>query len=72
MISLEQGEGLVFIPNDFKHNLHQLGWINSDDNDNGDDDDDDDDDDDVSDYDNDYDMLTSSERILNRVITRGS
>ena len=57
------------MPKDLKHNLHQLVQINYDDNGY---DDDDDYDDDFDEDDEDYDPLTSSQRTLNIVVTRGS
>ena len=67
---LEEGEGLVFVPKDLKHNRHQGGGgqINYDD----DEYDDDDDDDDCDDDNDDYDVFSSSQRTSNMVGTRGS
>ena len=54
---LEEGEGLVFVPKDLKHNWHQGGGRT-----NYDDDEYDDDDDDDNDFDDDYDVFSSSQR----------
>ena len=54
MISPEEGAGLIFIPKDLKHNWHQGGQINYDN--------DDDDADDLDGDDDDYDVFSSSER----------
>ena len=52
MISLEEGEGLIFLPKDLKHDRHQGGRaINYDNDDDDGDEDDDDFDEDIDDYD---------------------
>ena len=55
--SLEKGKWLFLLPKDLKHNWHQRGKTNYDNDDYDDDDDDDDDDDydDEDDYNDDYD-----------------
>ena len=72
LISLEEGEGIIFLPKDLKHNRHQgEGQLNYDNDDYDYDDDDNDDDDDFHDDEDGFDWFSSSQRTSNRVGTRG-
>ena len=68
MVGLEEGDGIIFVPKDLKHNQHQgVEPINYDDDDDADDEYDDDDFGD----DNDDAMFSSSQWTPNIISTRG-